>query len=173
MKKWFTTHGIPEILESDGGPQFTSNTFKQFASCWQFDHRISSPHYARSNGFAERNIQTIKNMLRKCHHDDTDVYEALLILRNTPRNNELGSQCQRLFSRNIKTFIPIGKEQLIPKIINNVTRELARDFNKKCILIKSQVRSNNWKLARESVCKQDPGNGNQQRSSEKQVIHDQ
>lgn len=126
MKKWFATHGIPEILESDGGPQFISNTFKQFANTWQFDHRISSPHYPRSNGFAERNVQTIKNMLKKCYQDDTDIYEALLMLRNTPRNNELGSQCQRLFSRNTRTFIPIEKEQLKPKIINNVTRELVR-----------------------------------------------
>ncbi len=66
FKKWFAIHGIPETLESDGGPQFALNEFKMFALRWQFNHRISSPHYARSNGFAERNVQTTKNLLRKC-----------------------------------------------------------------------------------------------------------
>lgn len=126
FKKWFAIHGIPETLESDGGPQYTSKEFKDFAFCWQFNHRISSPHYARSNGFAERNVQTAKNLLRKCWHDDSDIYEALLLLRNTPRNDILGSQCQRLFSRRTRTVIPVSQEDLKPQIIEGVTKELAK-----------------------------------------------
>lgn len=126
FKKWFAVHGIPETLESDGGPQYTSKEFKDFATRWQFNHKISSPYYARSNGFAERNVQTAKNLLRKCWYDDSDIFEALLMLRNTPRNQILGSHSQRLFSRNTRTFIPIDQEELKPKIINGVTRELAR-----------------------------------------------
>lgn len=121
LKKWFAVHGIPETLESDGGPQFTAQIFKEFAQRWQFNHRISSPHYARSNGFAERNVQTAKNLLRICWHDNSDIYETLLMLRNTPRNDILGSQCQRLFSRNTRTFIPVQQDDLKPKIISGVT----------------------------------------------------
>ena len=126
LKKWFAVHGIPEILESDGGPQYMSKTFKDFEKRWRFQHRVSSPHYARSNGFAERNVQTAKNLLKKCWYDNTDVYEALIMLRNTPRNNELGSHCQRLFSRNTRNLLPIEREQLKPKVVTNVSQELAR-----------------------------------------------
>lgn len=126
LRMWFSTHGIPEILESDGGPQFTAKKFSEFANSWKFEHRISSPHYPKSNGFAERNVQTAKNLLKRCFLDNTDVYQALLMLRNTPRNNILQSPNQRLFSRNTRTTIPISKQQLQPKVIENVSEELTR-----------------------------------------------
>lgn len=31
LRQWFSTHGTPEILESDGGPQFTAHIFANFA----------------------------------------------------------------------------------------------------------------------------------------------
>lgn len=126
LKKWFSVHGIPEKLETDGGPQYTSKTFDDFVKRWQIEHIKSSPHYARSNGFAERNVQTAKNLLKKCWYDGSDVHEALVMLRNTPRNDTLGSPAQRLFSRNLRTFIPTEKEKLKPKVMDNVTRELAK-----------------------------------------------
>lgn len=122
----FAVHGIPEKLETDGGPQYSSKTFDDFVKRWQIDHVKSSPHYPRSNGFAERNVQTAKNLLKKCWYDGSDVHEALVMLRNTPRNDTLGSSAQRLFSRNLRTFIPVKKEKLKPKVMNNVTRELAK-----------------------------------------------
>lgn len=126
FKKWFSVHGIPEKLETDGGPQYSSKTFDDFVTRWQIDHIKSSPHYPRSNGFAERNVQTAKNLLKKCWYDGSDVHEALVMLRNTPRNDTLGSPAQRLFSRNLRTFIPVEKDQLKPKVMDNVTRELAK-----------------------------------------------
>ena len=35
-------------------------SYRQFAKDWGFDHVTSSPHYARSNGLVERQIETIK-----------------------------------------------------------------------------------------------------------------
>lgn len=58
LRQWFSVYGTPEIFESDGGTQYTSRQFREFATLWDFKHRVSSPHYPRSNGFAERNVQT-------------------------------------------------------------------------------------------------------------------
>ncbi|XP_037930690.1 uncharacterized protein K02A2.6-like [Teleopsis dalmanni] len=91
LRQWFSVHGIPEILESDGGPQFTSHSFKEFKIKWRFQHRVSSPHYPQSNGFAERNVQTVKGILKRCWSDGSDPYLAMLLRRNTPRNNILKS----------------------------------------------------------------------------------
>ncbi len=124
FKQWFSIHGIPEILETDGGPQYASRKFADFARDWNFTHRMSSPYYPRSNGFAERNVQTAKNLMKQAYLDNTDVYKALLMLRNTPRNNTLKSPCQRLFSRSTRTMIPTDREQLKPKVVESVTDEL-------------------------------------------------
>lgn len=126
IKKWFSDYGVPEILESDGGTQFTSNEFAEFAADWAFKHRISSPHYPKSNGFAERNVQTAKNLLRKCAIDGTDIHKAMLMLRNTDRNDKLKSPAQRLFSRNTRTPLPILKDDLKPKIVEDVQTELTK-----------------------------------------------
>ena len=40
LKKWFSLFGIPQVVESDNGPQF--NDFKRE---WNFDRQTSSPHF--------------------------------------------------------------------------------------------------------------------------------
>ena len=64
MKQIFSRHGIPNTVVADNMP-FNSKVFKQFAREWDFSVVTSSPNYAQSNGLAERNVQTIKNLLKK------------------------------------------------------------------------------------------------------------
>jgi len=52
--------GIPSILKLDGGRQFTSEQFKQFAKDFDMELVNSSPVYTQSNGMVERVIQTVK-----------------------------------------------------------------------------------------------------------------
>lgn len=65
LKANFARHGIPLIVISDGGTQFTSHIFKRFAREWEFTYNLTSPTYAQSNGMAERNVQTAKNIFKK------------------------------------------------------------------------------------------------------------
>lgn len=124
LREWFAVHGIPEIFESDGGTNYSSKKFSDFAREWKFEHRMSSPHYPRSNGFAERNVQTAKNLLKKCSMDGTDVQMALLMLRNTDRNEVLKSASRRLFSRYTRNTLPTDRKLLHPKVVSDVTEEL-------------------------------------------------
>lgn len=77
FKNWFAVHGIPEKLETDNGPQFSSLTFKAFAKEWGFQHRISSPEYPQSNGLTERHVQIAKLFLNRCRRDNTDIIARL------------------------------------------------------------------------------------------------
>ena len=117
LKVWFSTHGVPSILETDNIP-FNSAEFKTFANKWGFESSTSSPNFPRANGLAERFVQTAKNLVRRCYQDNSDIYEALLNYRNTPRSPDLGSPVQRLMSRRTQTLIPIAEELLTPVVID-------------------------------------------------------
>ena len=83
VTKAFSRQGIPDILFSDNGPQFSSCEFKQFAKDYGFEHITSSPRYPQSDGEEERAVQTLKAILNKTN----DEYLGLLSYRNTPLKN--------------------------------------------------------------------------------------
>ena len=115
-KKIFSRHGIPKVVFSDNGPQFTAHEYKQFAKTWDFDHNTSSPHFPQSNGLVERKIQTVKRTLKKAQESGQDVHLALLTLNTTP-SRDGKSPAFKLFNRNPRTPLPSiipNKSHLIP-----------------------------------------------------------
>ena len=111
MKGLFSRYGIPDEVVSDNGPQFSSGHFKSFAEDYNFKHTTSSPHFAQSNGQAERAVQTVKNLIRKSE----DPSKALLAYRNTPLSNEIDlSPAQIFLGRRLKTNLPTAESLLKP-----------------------------------------------------------
>ena len=53
LKEVFARFGIPDILYSDNGPQYSSEEFQMFAREWGFNHVTSSLQCPQSNGLAE------------------------------------------------------------------------------------------------------------------------
>ena len=43
LKAHFACHGIPDVVVSDNGPQFSSEEFHGFSRDWEFTHITSSP----------------------------------------------------------------------------------------------------------------------------------
>ena len=105
-KKWFSTHGIPLKVTTDNGPPFNGGKWKEFAKTYGITHVTSSPVHPQANGMAEKVVSIAKNMLQKCHKTGNDPYLALLNIRNTPRNEMIGSPAQRLFGRRTRTALP-------------------------------------------------------------------
>ena len=60
MKAMFVRHGISKLVFSHNGLEFTSLEFRNFSANWDFEHDISSPELAQSNGMAEKTIQSVK-----------------------------------------------------------------------------------------------------------------
>ena len=116
LKSMFARFGIPSVLVSDNGPPFNSLEFKQFIFDWDIEHVTSSPNYPQSNGLAERSIQTIKKLFKKCKESNNDPYISLMQYHNTPKGN-LYSPSQLLMSRSIRTKLPVKTNNLKPKLI--------------------------------------------------------
>ncbi|CAK1597693.1 unnamed protein product [Parnassius mnemosyne] len=126
IKQVFSRHGIPEIVMTDNGPEFASNTFREFSHDWKFQHVTSSPRYPQSNGQVERAIQTIKNMMRKTAYDQAEFPLALLEYLNTPISKELASPAELLYNRKLRSIVPCSPNLLLPKINTDVINKLKR-----------------------------------------------
>ena len=64
MARWIYIHGTPHFLLSDQGSNFDGNTVQQICYTLVIEKRRSSAYHSQSNGFAERNIRNVKDMLR-------------------------------------------------------------------------------------------------------------
>ena len=112
----FITHGAPEELASDGGPEYVSMETQEFLRRWRVAHRLSAAYNPGSNLRAELGVKIIKRLLRENIGRDgnlnTDkVGRALLTYRNTPCKETGLSPAQMLYGRQLKDHLPgIGGE---------------------------------------------------------------
>ena len=83
-KSIFAEYGIPEEFISDNGPCYDSKKFADFAEEYRFTHTTSSPNNPEGNGFAERYVGIMKDILNKAKEEKKDPYFALLQYRITP-----------------------------------------------------------------------------------------
>ena len=117
IRRWFADVGVPQILRTDGGPQFASRQFEEFCRRWQVTHQRSTPHYPQSNGLAEAAVKTIKQLLYKTAKDgdlDLDSFQrGLLELRNTP-GLDGRSPAQILYGRPISSFVMANHRAFLP-----------------------------------------------------------
>ena len=116
LKSIFAAHGVPQEIVADNMP-FNSYVMNQFASHWGFKITTSSPNYPKSNGLAERYVQTIKQFLRKTADSGEDLYESLLAYRQTPVTGLPFSPAEMLFGRNIRGPLPCTLSHLQPTAV--------------------------------------------------------
>ena len=115
----FTSYGAPEILDSDGGPQFSAHEFQKFLSDWGIKHRLSSVDYPQSNGRAELAVKSAKRIILQNTNPDGSLNNdqaarAILQQRNTPLRDIGLSPAQLLLHRQLKDSIPTNPKLLRP-----------------------------------------------------------
>ena len=106
LKSIFSHFGIPKVVISDYGPQFSSYQFIRFAKEWDFTQDPSSPKHAKSNSMAESAVKTVKGLFNKGHRNKEDPYLALIAHRSTPSSNDNKSPYEKLFNQPMRTLLP-------------------------------------------------------------------
>ena len=111
LKTLFARYGIPEVVRSNNGPQYSSAEFAEFATKYGFMHVTSSPYYPQSNSLAERTVKTVKKLLKEvkicawpCWHTGR---HPLLWCGRSPAELSQG--------RHVRTDIPLTKDKLTPR----------------------------------------------------------
>lgn len=81
LLKFCTTFGLPKVIQTDQGSNFTSKVFKQALETLGIQHQMSTAYHPESQGALERFHQTLKTMLRQyCVETGKDWVEGLPFL---------------------------------------------------------------------------------------------
>ena len=90
LRKSFCSSGIPNIVVSDNGTQFTSDKFENFMKSNRIKHILCPTYSPKSNGLVERFVQTFKAAMKKMKETSSDIDKNLanflLAYRNTPHS---------------------------------------------------------------------------------------
>ncbi len=87
---WISRFGVPEMITSECGPQYTSNLWSQLCSMLNIAHRQTIAYHPELNGAVERLHRCLKDALRTRAATATWVDElpfVLLRLRAQPRRD--------------------------------------------------------------------------------------
>ena len=98
LRDVFCRYGIPQQLVSDNGSQFTSEECCKFMKANGIKHTLVAPYHPRSNGQAERFVQTFKQFFKAEDSDSImqSLARFLFSYRTTP-NSTTGQTPAELF----------------------------------------------------------------------------
>ncbi|XP_064091616.1 uncharacterized protein K02A2.6-like [Macrobrachium nipponense] len=107
----FATHGLPERIVTDNGPQFTSQEFKEFLNVNGIQHTLSATYHPSTNGEAERFVQTFKHNM-KCRQANSGnvashIAKFLLSYRTTVNNTTGVTPSYLLMGRRIRNKLDL------------------------------------------------------------------
>ncbi|XP_032069726.1 uncharacterized protein K02A2.6-like [Thamnophis elegans] len=107
LRHLFATHGLPDVVVSDNGPQLTAAKFEAFLASLGIRHALTSPFHPSSNGLAERAVRSVKEALSKMDHlpwqERIDAF--LLAHHSTPSPESNTSPAELLMGRRLRTTL--------------------------------------------------------------------
>ena len=100
LEKMLTTHGLPNCITTDNGPQFISQYFKQYCESKGIVHRRTTALWPQANGEIERQNMSFLKRLKIAHSEKKnwrdELQKYLFIYRATPQSTTMTSSCTAL-----------------------------------------------------------------------------
>ncbi|GFX28529.1 uncharacterized protein K02A2.6 [Trichonephila clavipes] len=127
LRDSFARFGLPRVLVSDNGSQFTSYEFQRFMHKNGVRHKTSAPFKPSSNGQAERYVATLKQSLRAMHKYEGTIQQKLstflMQYRKAPNVTTTLSPAMLFLKRDTRTRIDL----LLPELKTKIQDKLRRD----------------------------------------------
>lgn len=111
MREYFAAVGLPSVLVTDRGTQFTSDQFQMFLKRNGIIHKMGAPYHPATNGQAERYVQTFKDKIKalNCHRSEVqaELQNILMAYRRTVHPSTGKSPSMLVYGRQIKSRIDL------------------------------------------------------------------
>ena len=122
LRRLFSTHGLPEQIVTDNGPQFTSDEFAVFLKANGIKHIRSSPYHPSSNGAAERFVRTFKEAMKTGRSDGRSFQHRLasflLTYRTSIHATTNEAPCVLFMGRKLRTRLDLLRPDLNQTVTN-------------------------------------------------------
>ncbi|XP_058049786.1 uncharacterized protein K02A2.6-like [Ahaetulla prasina] len=117
LKRVFATHGLPDVLVSDNGPQLTSAAFQACLAKQGIRHATIAPFRPASNGLAERTVRSAKEVLAKLVSGDwrDKIATYLLAQHTTPCPMTNRCPAELLMGRRLRTVLDRLHPEYLPE----------------------------------------------------------
>lgn len=151
LREYFVTYGVPSIIVSDRGVQFTSDQFQAFLKRNNITHKMGAPYHPATNGQAERFVQTFKDKLKalKCERKDVqfELYKILMAYRRTVHPATGQSPSMLVFGRQMKSRLDLLVPACVPEESFRGGEESVRRFaiNER-VAVRDFLGSSKWKF---------------------------
>ena len=155
---WFTdfcsVFGIPDVITTDGGPEFMSVKFKQALRDYGVHHRVSTPYNPHANCRAELGVKTMKRIIRENVGSDGNLrtpkfVKAMLQYKNTPDRDWGISPAECIFGRQLTDYLLVSKQNFLQNCSNEwkcTLEERERAFKPRYSALEKRWRQNTKKL---------------------------
>lgn len=119
LREMIGRFGLPHQIVTDNGRQFVSSEFENYCKLIGVKHTTSSVYHPRSNGEAERMVQTFKNAMKKGKGDlEMRLQTFLSTYRQTPHATTGASPSELLLGRKMRSKFDL----ILPDVKENVSR---------------------------------------------------
>ena len=128
LRDVFCRYGIPQQLVSDNGSQFTSEECCKFMKANGIKHTLVAPYHPRSNGQAERFVQTFKQFFKAEDSDSImqSLARFLFSYRTTPNSTTGQTPAELFLNRRLGTRLDLMRPDLGRKVFDRQTDQKAR-----------------------------------------------
>lgn len=129
LRDCFVRFGIPEQLVSDNGRQFVSVEFRRFCRNNGIRHTTSSAYHSRTNGEAERFVQTLKKAIHSSEGDLTFRIQRFLFSYRCTQHATTGvSPAELLIGRRPRNIFDLIKPN-VPRTVSTAQTRQEENYN--------------------------------------------
>lgn len=160
----FSTHGFPEEIKTDNGKNLISIDIQEFCSMYGIKHKKSTPYHPEGNSEIERFYRSLGKFIKTITAEgkiwQQEIYNFLLIYRNTPHLTTGVTPAKLLMNRSLRDKIPTITINCNDNLLEKAKKEDARRktlnkqyFDKKNKVKINEIEAGDWVIMRQNTNK--------------------